>query len=193
MIKHAPFIIILIALLASLSASTTEAMQKKSTLTPLYPTKVVVFDGDTLLIKQRGKRPLTFRLFGIDAPEVAHQASHKRPASKGQAWGEEAKKALFSFINNKQLSYILIAHDQYKRKVVILFADERNVNLELLQEGDAWAYRHYLKGKPEKKAFIHAEQQAKRTGKGLWRRTAPPPQPPWAFRHQRNRTGRKMR
>ncbi len=174
---------LLLFLLLFTTTETADAKKRNTSLHHVHPDKVVVFDGDTLLLKFRNKHNITLRLFGIDAPEVAHKASRNRPASTGQPWGEEAKKSLLHLIRNKPLSYQIMDTDRYKRQVVILYTGKRNINLRMIQQGDAWAYRHYLRYTPEEKPFLKAEKEARRAKRGLWKH--PHPVPPWKFRHRR--------
>ena len=121
-----------------------------------------VQDGDTI-VSDAGER---IRFFGIDAPETFPVA---------QAYGEEAKKRVLQLITDQNKTVHLLAvnggsnTDKYRRSIRVVFVDKDvDVNLLLLKEGLAWAYRRYLKGTEFEESYIAAEEEAKREGRGLW-------------------------
>jgi endonuclease YncB( thermonuclease family) len=113
------------------------------------------------------------RLYGIDAPEVRHG---RKP---GQAFGEDAKKALAGKVLRKDVTLTIQDIDRYKRVVGIIRIDNRNINEEMVRDGWAWAYREYLRG-PYASEFIDAEREARGKKLGLWRQFNP--KPPWEYR-----------
>ncbi len=58
--------------------------------------------------------------------------------------------------------------DRYRRMVSMIWLGNRNINLEMVREGYAEAYREYLK-EPYRSQFINAEQEAKSAKNGIWR------------------------
>ena len=80
----------------------------------------------------------------------------------------------------KAVTAEIIDVDDYQRPVAVIRLGSRDLNREMLREGMAWAYRHYLKGNyiPE---YTDAEAWARRKRLGLWRDSNP--QPPWEFRN----------
>jgi micrococcal nuclease len=64
----------------------------------------------------------------------------------------------------------------------IVFLGGRNINLEMIGEGWAWASQKSHK-RPEGAEFIRAEEQARSRKMGLWSQDNP--QPPWEFRKMR--------
>lgn len=50
--------------------------------------------------------------------------------------------------------------DRYKRMVGIVYLDSRNINVEMVKEGYAWAYREYLQ-RPYASEFLDAEKEAR--------------------------------
>ena len=92
------------------------------------------------------------RLHAIDTPE------------KGQIYFLRAKEALFKLISNKSLTLEKINYDKYGRVVGIIYADNENVNYQMIQHGHAWCYRKYNRN-PK---FIEAEENAKSKKIGLW-------------------------
>ncbi len=65
--------------------------------------------------------------------------------------------------------------DRYKRPVGIVSLNNRNINLEIIKEGYAWAYREYLRG-PYASEFI----DGRRRGPGKKARSMEPVKPPTA-------------
>jgi len=51
--------------------------------------------------------------------------------------------------------------------VGIIWLDDRNINLEMVNEGYAEAYVEYLKP-PYRSEFIQAEREARSAKKGIW-------------------------
>ena len=119
-------------------------------------------DGDTINLTT-GER---IRFFGIDAPETFPHA---------QPYGEEAKERVKELIESNGMNVHLLAvnkagnADKYERLIRIVFVDKDvDVNLLLLREGLAWAYRRYLKGTEFETPYVEAEEEAKREKRGLW-------------------------
>lgn len=133
-----------------------------------------VYDGDTLLLATRQEGRFKLRLYGIDAPETA------KPDKPGQPYGDAARRALQSKILGRQVSVEVIETDQYQRVVAVIRYAGRDINREMVSEGMAWAYRHYLQGAYASE-YIGAESRARALRSGLWRDANP--QPPWEFRH----------
>lgn len=112
--------------------------------------KVVgISDGDTLTCLHQ-KRELKVRLLYIDAPESA------------QPFGHKAKQALASLVFKKEVKLHLSGQDQYKRLLAVVFDGNRNVNLALVEQGMAWAYRQ------TQPIYQHAQHVAEGRKLGLW-------------------------
>ncbi len=132
-----------------------------------------VDDGDTLWIRSGVGKEFKIRLYGIDAPEVRHR---EKP---GQPFGRKASKALISKVRGENVSVEVRDTDRYGRLVGVVRLDGRDINLEMIREGWAWAYRNYLK-RPYASEYIDAEKEARAGKLGLWKQANP--QPPWEFR-----------
>lgn len=132
-----------------------------------------VSDGDTLWVRTAEHRELKIRLYGIDAPEVRHR---EKP---GQPFGRQAASSLRSKVRGKHVSVEVRDIDRYGRLVGIVRFKGRDINLEMVDEGWAWAYRAYLE-RPYASEYIEAEKKARARKYGLWKETNP--QPPWEFR-----------
>ena len=79
----------------------------------------------------------------------------------------------------KDVAAEVVDIDQYRRTVAVIHYAGRDINREMVAEGMAWAYRHYLRA-PYASEYIGAEQQARSRRLGLWNDHNP--QPPWEFR-----------
>ncbi len=127
-----------------------------------------VHDGDTINIITNNNKMLKIRLFGIDAPELK------------QKYGEESRICLENMIKNKKIEYaIKEKSDKYGRIVGIIFADDKNINLEMVKKGCAWSYWSYNKSL----YFLFEQYKAKYKKVGLWQDDNP--QPPWEYRHRK--------
>ena len=141
---------------------------------------VKVSDGDTVNLKDDVGTTLKIRLYGIDAPETEKSNKKTGRVSKpGQSYGEEAYKALESKISAKRVKVDIMAIDQYKRMVGVIWLNGKNINQEMVAAGWAWAYRQYL-DRPHASEYIQAEEHAREKRLGLWQQGNP--QPPWEFR-----------
>ena len=127
-----------------------------------------VKDGDTVVVSPaEGGEFFVCRLYGIDAPE-----------SK-QAYGEESTKALKQLILGQQVQVRTKGRDQYGRKICFIRKGDLDVNVEMVRQGHAWAFRKYLTG-AYTPTYIAAEDEAKEKRRGLWQQANPTP--PWDYR-----------
>ena len=121
------------------------------------------YDGDTCVVKSANDIWFKVRLFGIDAQEMPN----KRYKLKGQPFAVPARDALNKKIKEKQVSLKQADLDHYNRPIVEIYFENRNINLEMVSEGWAEAY----KGKTKRismKLYFDAEKQAKASKKGIW-------------------------
>lgn len=175
------FIIIIFAVLLSVPIFA----QAKAVLGTVEGVVVAVSDGDTVNVQDVKGTKLKIRLYGIDAPETEKSSKKTGHIAKpGQPYGEEASRALASFIYHQKVKVEIIDRDRYNRFVALIWLAEKNINQEMVAGGYAWAYRQYL-GTPYASSFISLEAQASQKGLGLWNQHNP--QPPWEFRRSLNR------
>ena len=127
-----------------------------------------VLDGDSLILEAPGGQS-EVRLFGIDAPEFT------------QAHGKTAQTALAAMLDSAAVRYRVVDVDRFDRQVVELWreGEQDSINLRLVADGHAWVYERYN----QDRAYLDAQQRARRNGRGLWAR--PDPVPPWKWRRQR--------
>lgn len=132
-------------------------------------TVLSVGDGDTLRVTD-GARRLTVRMACIDAPETAQKPY-------GPAAREHLQKLapVGSTVTLKPQTT-----DRYGRTVAEVIRNGQNVNLAMVRDGQAFAYRKYLNG-CDGRLYLSTEGSAQKRGRGVW--SAPGGiQRPWDFR-----------
>ena len=121
-----------------------------------------VTDGDTITVVTDGQK-VTIRLVGIDAPEKSHGKN-----LPGQPFSQSSTKFLASLVLNKPVDIVSYGTDQYGRTLGVVYAEGKNVNLEMVKVGLAEVYR----GRPAKGfdngPYQQAEDAARRAGVGMW-------------------------
>ena len=120
-------------------------------------TLVSVGDGDTIRVTTANGQKVTIRMACIDAPETAQGES-----------GTQATLVLKQLLGAGPVEIRPQTMDRYGRTVAEVYAGGRNVNLEMVRLGMAYAYRQYLSGCDEN-AYLGAEAQAERSRQGVWR------------------------
>jgi endonuclease YncB( thermonuclease family) len=132
----------------------------------LFGRVVSIADGDTITVLVDTTQ-YRIRLSDIDAPE------------RRQPWGTRARQMLSSMVFSKAVVVKPQTIDRYGRTVGRVFADDLDVNAEMVRQGFAWVYRRYSKDV----ALLRLEEEARAAGRGLW--SQPPPVPPWEWRRSR--------
>jgi len=134
-------------------------------------TVLSIGDGDTIRVMEGGKR-LTVRLACIDAPEMAQAPD-----------GFNARRYLQSRLRlGSSVTLRPKTVDRYGRKVAEVISGV-NLNLALVEDGMAFAYRQYL-GQCDAREYLEAEFQASRRRYGVWRVPGGITRP-WDFRRRR--------
>ena len=137
----------------------------------LGTTILSIGDGDTIRVLQAGKA-LTVRLACIDAPESAQAP-----------YGQQARTYLQQRLPiGREVSLDIKTTDRYGRSVAEVIS-ETNINLALVEDGKAFAYRQYLGG-CDAKAYLEAEDRASRARLGVWQVPGGITRP-WDFRRGR--------
>lgn len=129
-----------------------------------------VHDGDTVTAVTPDGHTERIRLLGIDAPEYR------------QEHGKAARAALARKITGVPVRVTAHGRDQYNRLLGVLWIGSRNLNRELVAEGDAWVFDHASAPAD----FIAAERAARQARRGLW--AAPEPLRPADWRQAHPRT-----
>lgn len=128
---------------------------------------VGVADGDTITILTKAKTQHRIRLAEIDAPESS------------MPYGRAAKKFLSDAIYRQTVSVHSQGIDRYGRLLGVVYQNKQNINMLMVSNGYAWAYRQYLTDL----AYCRAEAIARKARRGLW--AEPDPIPPWQWRMAR--------
>lgn len=118
--------------------------------------KVRVIDGDSIVANG-----VETRLIGIDAPE--HQQICFDEDRLAYDCGEDSKIFLKELVKGKKVVCNKIAKDIYKRDLSECFADDKNVNIELLKSGQAVLY------KSKNVEYKRAEKEARKNKIGVWK------------------------
>jgi len=129
---------------------------------------VSVGDGDTITIRSAGQN-IVVRLACIDAPEM------------NQPGGKESAQRLSTILPRGTTVKVLpVDKDRYGRTVGVVFSS-KNINLQLLQEGQAWVYEEYIGNCRTSAAQLRQAQSAAKANRaGLWNQANPCP--PWDYR-----------
>lgn len=133
---------------------------------------VAVIDGDTVKVLDSNQVKHTIRLMGIDAPE------------KKQPFHSRAKQALSDCSYGQVATVQGSKLDRWGRLIGKVMVGKTDCNLRQLQLGMAWHYTAYIKEQPkaDRGIYADAQEEAKKTKKGLW--SEPHPQESWNFRHR---------
>jgi endonuclease YncB( thermonuclease family) len=124
-----------------------------------------VTDGDTIKVLL-DSGPIKVRLDSIDAPE------------RKQPYGKDALAALYALVANKTVELEVVEQDRYSRQVAIVYVDGMNVNARMVQEGNAWAYREYVKDMD----YCRWEGSARAEKRGIWALGVAEQTAPWEWR-----------
>jgi micrococcal nuclease len=174
------FLLILAVCLALLS-SAAPAFAKASIGT-IDGMVISVSDGNHLTFSNNGTE-INVHLYGIEAPVITKIRKSEPWLSKpGQRFAGRSFMALAKKVLHKQARLEIINFNNHDQAVAIIFVEKRNINIEMVAEGWAWASR---KGRklPDGAEYVSAEEQARSKKMGLWMQDNP--QPPWEFRKTR--------
>lgn len=102
----------------------------------------------------------TIRLVGIDAPE-RDQTCERRSGATYRC-GEAARNYLAALTRGTTIKCEGTERDRYGRLLAICYADDVNLNAEMVRAGHALAYRHYST------RYLPEEESAKAAATGMW-------------------------
>jgi micrococcal nuclease len=155
------------ALLAVLGAARPAPAAPTAVQGALRGTVVTVYDGDTVRVRiDRGPEE-TVRLIGVDSQEL----DDAREAVRLMAF--LAKR--FAFGRLYRAKVMLLpgpeARDSYGRLLAFVRTDDGDLfNVTLVREGYAFAFLKFPFDEALKKELKAAEEEARRAGRGLWRK-----------------------
>ncbi len=156
-----PLLLVLAALLPG--AGSAEALKAEV---------LSIGDGDTIRVRQGG-RAITVRLACIDAPETAQNP-----------YGRQARSYLQQRLPiGREVILHVKTTDRYGRTVAEVISDI-NINLAMVEDGQAFVYRQYLGG-CDAKEYLDAEYRARRRRYGVWQVEGGITRP-WEFRKGRS-------
>lgn len=158
-----------IPIVLTVAAGVARSQQKSPDDRVINARVVSVGDGDTLAIRSASGQNVTVRLACIDAPE------------RNQPGGKEAAERLSALLPwGTAVKVVPADKDRYGRTVGVVFAN-RNINLQLVQDGQAWVYEQYINNCPTSaRELRQAQNAARQQRRGLWGQTNPCP--PWDYR-----------
>ena len=134
---------------------------------------ISVGDGDTIRVSE-GSRRITVRLACIDAPETS-----QRP------WGARSTALLKQLLPvGSEVSLTVQNTDRFGRIVAELLNNRGNVNQLMVEAGQAFAYRRYLR-QCDAERYLQIEAEAKRQGNGVWSVGPSGITRPWDYRRGR--------
>jgi endonuclease YncB( thermonuclease family) len=144
----------------------------------------LLIDGDSIIIAEApdacGTDPRgaartgalgcrSIRLQGIDAPELRQTCSRD---GRAETCGITARAALEHLIGSAELACETPAddpRDRYGRYLAFCrTAAGVDINLEMVRQGQAVAFRRYLRQRPHAPTYIAAEAEAYRARRGIW-------------------------
>lgn len=122
-----------------------------------------VLDGDTVEVLY-GQQRLKLRLAYIDAPELKQKAFDKTPI------GKDSRDLLSALVKGKRIEVHVIQKDRYGRYLARIESQGIDVNLKMVEAGQALIYRYYeFDSIKQKINYLTAELVAKRKRRGVWK------------------------
>lgn len=106
-----------------------------------------IIDGDTFVLNEE-----RIRIFGIDSPELK------------QDYGIESKNTLTKLLTGKTIKTTLVNKDRYGRSVCKVYANGKDVAIEMLKLGSTSVYKYYCNDK----LYLSEESRSKRLKRGLF-------------------------
>ncbi|QWV95263.1 thermonuclease family protein [Geomonas oryzisoli] len=144
---------------------------------------VGVSEGDRLTVNSYGTE-IPVRLYGVAAPQTAKIDKFTGWYKPGQPYSEDAFRALSLKVLHQTVRIEIRETLVYKTEptqvaVAVVYLDGRNINLEMLNDGWAWANRRLLT-RGDHPHYMGIERMARARRMGLWAQENP--QPPWEFK-----------
>lgn len=99
---------------------------------------------------------------------------HRRPHARHLAPGSAA---LASRLDRRQVDLEVATQDRYDRLVATVFLGDENINVWMVSEGNAWAYRDYL----QDPSYCYSKADARSRRLGLWSLPPSATYAPWEW------------
>jgi len=126
-----------------------------------------VSDGDTIVVRGEGRKPVTVRLVGVDAPEV------DGPHRKAEPGGVKAREFVGSLLSGQPV-YLERdpqqgVRDKHGRVLAYVYraGDCVLLNGEIIRQGYGETYRRFRFR--DREQFARYEEEARKSRRGLWR------------------------
>lgn len=166
-----------------LSASPAFAQQEIVPANMLEGLVVGITEGDRITVNSFGTE-ISVRLYGIAAPQTAKVDKFTGWSKPGQPYAEEAFRALSLKVLHQQVKVeirktLVFKPEGKQMALAVVYLDGRNINLEMVAEGWAWAYKK-LVTRSDFHAYFLAERRAQARRLGLWNQERP--EAPWEFK-----------
>jgi endonuclease YncB( thermonuclease family) len=161
-------LVLVLSLVAPLTPPGPQPLIRPATAQSLRAVVLSIGDGDSIRVRQ-GSRTLTVRLACIDAPEIAqtpYGVASRRYLQQRLRVGQEVT------LQPKTI-------DRYGRTVAEVIG-EININLVMVEDGQAFAYRRFLDA-CDAREYLEAEFRASRHRYGVWQVEGGVTRP-WDFR-----------
>jgi endonuclease YncB( thermonuclease family) len=150
-----PVLALLLGLLVPLTPPLTQSLLAPASAQSLRAVVLSIGDGDTIRVRQGG-RAITVRLACIDAPETTQSP-----------YGVAARRYLQQRLRiGQEVTLQPKTIDRYGRTVAEVIG-EININLVMVEDGQAFAYRRYLDA-CDAREYLDAEFRASRHRYGVW-------------------------
>jgi micrococcal nuclease len=184
-LKGGCYLLTLLSSLILCSPLSVFAQAEQAPTSTLEGLVVGLSEGDQLTVNSFGTE-IKVRLYGIAAPQTAKVDKFSGWSKAGQPYAEEAFRALSIKVLHQQVKVsirrtLVQKNDSTQMALAVVFLDGRNINLEMVADGWAWAYRK-LADKSDFHEYAAAERRAHAKRIGLWNQGIP--QPPWEFKPQ---------
>lgn len=74
------------------------------------------------------------------------------------------EKTLSDLVYQKNVRLARKGKDRYQRTLAVVYYQKQNINLEMVKQGMAWAYKQYS----HDPIYLQAQENAQAKGIGLW-------------------------
>ena len=122
-----------------------------------------ILDGDTFEVVTGNGERIFVHLAGIDAPEMP-----MRKSEKGQPFCRKARSMLMELLLDKQFSFQAQSRLVKGNVLAVVYAEGKNVNMEMIRAGLAEVYRGELPSGFDVEPYKKEETVAQKQEVGMW-------------------------